>query len=109
VAICREAGRRATVVRVTPALAHRSYRIALDHATEAADGDEPALEALHTFLGRTIERRDELMLPLQAPRSHSTTKPRDATAISAALDRVPRPPAARREPSGGTSPPPTSS
>jgi AcrR family transcriptional regulator len=69
---------------LTAALAHRSYRIALDHATETADGDEPALEALHTFFCRTIER--------SAPRWTASS-----------------PAAARREPFAGTSPPPTSS
>ena len=74
---------------LTAALAHRSYRIALDHATEAADGDEPALEALHTFFCRTIERRDELMLPAHgAPVTLDDQAVERRTAISAALDRV---------------------
>ncbi len=94
---------------LTAALAHRSYRIALDHATEAADGDEPALEALHTFFCRTIERRDELMLPRTAPRSRSTTKPSRCGQRSAPRWTASSPAAARREPSAGTSPPPTSS
>ena len=61
----------------------------LGHATEAADGDEPALEALHTFFCRTIERRDELMLPLHgAPVTLDDQAVEMRTAISAALDRV---------------------
>jgi AcrR family transcriptional regulator len=71
------------------ALAHRSYRIALGHASEAADGAAPAPDALRTFFARTIERRDELMLPLHGgPVTLDDEAVQLRTAISAALDRV---------------------
>lgn len=71
------------------ALAHRSYRIALAHAVEAADGDAPAPDALRTFLLRTIERRDELMLPLHGgPVTLDEQAVELRRSISAALDRV---------------------
>lgn len=47
------------------ALSERSFGVALEHAREAAESGSPAPEALLAFLGRTIERREELMmLPL---------------------------------------------
>jgi AcrR family transcriptional regulator len=46
------------------ALARRSYRIVLEHAQSSADSSEPALEALREFFDKTIDRRDELILPL---------------------------------------------
>lgn len=46
------------------ALAARSHRLALEHAREAADSDQPAILALGGFFERTIKRRDELILPL---------------------------------------------
>lgn len=72
------------------ALSERSFGIALEHAREAAESGSPAPEALLTFLERTIERREELMmLPLHGgplPLSDKATELR--AEIRVALDRV---------------------
>lgn len=46
------------------ALTHRSFNIALEHARRAAEESRPALDSLLGFFERTIDRRDELILPL---------------------------------------------
>jgi AcrR family transcriptional regulator len=46
------------------ALTERSFRMVLDAVEDAAGRDEPALTALDRFLDRTIEHRDQLVLPL---------------------------------------------
>jgi AcrR family transcriptional regulator len=71
------------------ALSERSYRIALQHAAEAAASDRPTADALRRFLERTIERRDELALPLHGgPVTLDDTAVELRTQISATLDRV---------------------
>jgi AcrR family transcriptional regulator len=46
------------------ALARRSYRIVLEHAQSAANSAETPLDALGEFFNKTIDRRDDLVLPL---------------------------------------------
>lgn len=46
------------------ALALRSYRLVLDHARAAAEGEASAPEALARFFEQTIAARDDLILPL---------------------------------------------
>jgi AcrR family transcriptional regulator len=72
------------------ALSERSFGVALEHAREAAESDRPAPEALLTFLERTIERREELlMMPLHGgPIPLRETAQELRAAIRAALDRV---------------------
>ena len=72
------------------ALSERSFGIALDHAREAAEGGRPAPEALLTFLERTIERREELMMmPLHGgPLPLGETAKELRAEIRVELDRV---------------------
>jgi AcrR family transcriptional regulator len=71
------------------ALSERSYRIALEHAVEASVAELPAPEALRRFFERTIERREELMLPLHGgPVTLDDRAVELRAQISAALDRV---------------------
>ncbi len=46
------------------ALTHRAFLLIRDHATAAAERDEPARSSLDWFLDRVVERRDQLVLPL---------------------------------------------
>jgi AcrR family transcriptional regulator len=71
------------------ALSERSYRVALEHAVEAAESELPTPEALRRFLERTIERRDELALPLHGgPVTLDDGTVELRARISAELDRV---------------------
>lgn len=71
------------------ALSERSYRIALEHAVEAAEGELPTAASLRRFLERTIERRDELTLPLHGgPVTLDDRVVELRAQINAALDRV---------------------
>lgn len=71
------------------ALSERSYRLAREHAVEAAEADIPAPKALLRFFERTIERRDSLVLPLHGgPITLDDTAVGLRSEISAALDRV---------------------
>jgi AcrR family transcriptional regulator len=46
------------------ALTHRSFRLVLDAAAEAADTDQPGIEAVRGFLDQTLEHGPDLVLPL---------------------------------------------
>lgn len=71
------------------ALSQRSYRIALEHAVEAVESELATPEALRRFLYRTIERRDELTLPLHGgPVTLDERAVELRAQISAALDHV---------------------
>lgn len=72
------------------ALSERSFGVALEHAREAAESGRPAPETLLTFLERTIERREELMMmPLHGgPLPLSDTARELRAEIRVALDRV---------------------
>jgi AcrR family transcriptional regulator len=71
------------------ALVHRSFGIAREHARTAAASDAEAADVLRAFLISTIERRDELLLPLHG--GPVTTDPetrRLRKEIRADLERV---------------------
>ena len=72
------------------ALSERSFGVALEHAREAAESGRPAPEALLTFLERTIERREELMMmPLHGgPLPLANTARELRAEIRVELDRV---------------------
>jgi AcrR family transcriptional regulator len=46
------------------ALTHRSFQLVLDAARNAAETDQPGIEAVHDFLDRTIAHGPDLVLPL---------------------------------------------
>ncbi len=46
------------------ALTHRSFQLALDAATRAAETDRPGIEGVRLFLEQTIEQGPDLVLPL---------------------------------------------
>jgi AcrR family transcriptional regulator len=46
------------------ALQSRSYELVREHASLAADSQDPPLQALAAFFAQTIQRRDDLILPL---------------------------------------------
>ncbi len=46
------------------ALTYRSFNLALEHARDAAAEQQPAIESLRRFFEQTIERHQELILPL---------------------------------------------
>ena len=71
------------------ALALRSYRLVLHHARAAADSHEPAAAALTRFFDRTIEARNDLILPLHGgPVSLDETTVALRTEISDLLGQV---------------------
>jgi AcrR family transcriptional regulator len=71
------------------ALAIRAFRLVLDHAREAADSDEPAINSIARFFERTISRRDDLILPLHgAPVSRDPGVAGLRTAVREALEEV---------------------
>jgi AcrR family transcriptional regulator len=71
------------------ALAIRAFGFVLDHAREAADSDEPAINSIARFFERTISRRDDLILPLHgAPVSRDPGVAELGTAVREALEEV---------------------
>jgi AcrR family transcriptional regulator len=71
------------------ALTHRSFVVVLDNARAAEAADGTGLDRLGHFLDRTIERRDDLVLPLhhgQEITSDATRSVRDE--VHRALQRI---------------------
>jgi AcrR family transcriptional regulator len=66
-----------TRARLLAALAHRSYRLVLDHARAAAASRKSATATLTEFFEQTIKARDDLILPL-----HGGPVTRDPEAVA---------------------------
>jgi AcrR family transcriptional regulator len=71
------------------ALQGRSYELVREHTRLAADSPDPPLQALAAFFARTIQRRDDLVLPLHGgPIATDDTAIAMRTEISGLLGRV---------------------
>lgn len=71
------------------ALTERSSCMVLDVAETVEDRDGPALAALDAFLDRTIDHRDQLVLPLHGgPATLSPLAARTRAAVHRSLERV---------------------
>jgi AcrR family transcriptional regulator len=75
----------ATREALLSALATRAYRLVLGTAEAIADLDEPGIVSIDRFLERTIEHRDQLVLPMHGG---PTSLEPEAVALRAEISRV---------------------